>query len=144
MLIHHAIHWTNIGKRLLSCLQLFSTLLISIKLSDIWKCLRPGVSCSLDGNRCALSSLYSCVFCPSVFVGGSTAESMPTLYHLGCMENNVNFYLLPNLFCFFSSTALFFSNWKSPCALMTEWVSELKHLRDIFRCGAAEARYKFM
>ena len=40
------------------------------------------------------------VFYTSVSVGSSDAESMPTVFYLGRMENDVDPYLLPNPFCF--------------------------------------------
>ena len=59
-----------------------------------------GASCSPDRDRCVLSSIYSCVFYPSVSVGSSAAESMSTIFHLGRMENDVSLYFLPNPFYF--------------------------------------------
>ena len=40
------------------------------------------------------------VFCSSVSVGSSAAESMSTVFRLGWMENDVNPYFLPNSFRF--------------------------------------------
>ena len=57
---------------------------------DIGKCLRYGVSCSSDQNRCVMCCIYICVFCPSVFVGSAAEESISNIFHLRRMENDVN------------------------------------------------------
>ena len=87
------------------CLHVFNkfycgVMVIHCLLSDIGKCLRSGVSCSSDRNRCILSCFFSSVFYPTVSVGSPAAESVFTVFHLGRMENDVNRYSLKSIVFF--------------------------------------------
>ena len=132
---HQVIYKTDIGKCLLTCIQIFSILqlyvcFISIEVSDIGKCLRSGAGCSPDRNRCMLSSVNSCAFYPSVSVGSSDEESMSTVFRLGSIENDVNLSvflsLLESLRVHLEQNGLRAGNIGT----------------DIFRYGADSAQYK--
>ena len=85
-----------------------------------------------DRKRYVLSSVYSCVFNPSVSVSSSAAESMSTVVHLGQMENDVNLSFLQIHSVFVLTTALSLSDSEFPCTLIAEWILEKKYRNGCF------------
>ena len=91
--VYQVIHCTGIGKFLITCNQVFCTLLFyvwfRVSFSDNGKGLISSASLSLAETDVFCQN-YAHMCHSSVSVRSSTAESLSTVFHVGQMENDVN------------------------------------------------------